>query len=90
MNTCMTCKKEFDGKEWMNQCWECHRSFKGMKRISPIQRQNGVLIMSHPDVTEEEVNEWIKKTYGSVHTPENWGAAEVKKAKIWWNCQNTD
>lgn len=89
---CMTCNKEFEGKEWMKQCWDCYKNFKGMKRISAISRSKGVFIMTHPDVTREEVDDWIRKVYGSVHDPSNWGAVEITndKVRLWWNCQNDD
>lgn len=91
---CKTCGKDFNGENWMKQCYECYRDFKGLKRIQLLgdDYSCGVFIITHPNVTKEEVNEYIKKRFGSVHTPENWGAVEVprEKLKIWWNCQNSD
>ena len=87
---CKTCKKEFEGEDWKTQCWDCYKNFKGRPRIEAM-RGRGVFIMTHPDVTEEEVNEWIKVKYGSVKDPSNWGAVEQKdKFKVWFNCQNDD
>ena len=92
---CKTCKQEFEGESWMKQCWDCYKNFKGLKRIQLLGETGytrGVFIVTHPDASNEEVNEYIKKRFGSVNTPENWGAVEVpkKKMKLWWNCQNTD
>jgi len=88
---CRTCKEEFVGEEWMNQCRECYKKFKGMPRIATMSQNKGVLIMTHPNVTKEEVDEWIKNKYGSVNDPSNWGAVEQGGYfKIWWNCQDDD
>lgn len=50
------------------------------------------VLLSHPDCTKEEIDNYIKKRFGSVGTPENWGAVEITKTnrKVWWNCQNSD
>ena len=92
---CKTCHKEFEGESWMEQCYKCYKNFKGLKRIQLLKETgytHGVFIVTHPDVSKEEVDEYIKKRFGSVHTPENWGAVEVpkEKMKLWWNCQNID
>lgn len=92
---CETCNHGFDGAEWMKQCYDCYKNFKGLKRIQLLEETGftrGVFIVTHPDVTEDEVNEYIKKRFGRVNTPENWGAVEAprKKLKVWWNCQNTN
>jgi hypothetical protein len=90
---CKTCRKEFEGESWMSQCLTCYHEFKGMPRISTAHKSHtrGVFILTHPDVTEEEVNEWITKCLGQVGTPSNWGAVRVRpKMEVWWNCQNTD
>jgi predicted nucleotide-binding protein (sugar kinase/HSP70/actin superfamily) len=91
---CRTCLKEFDGEKWMKQCYECYKNFKGHERINTIGDETtiGVVLLSHPDCTKEEINNYIKKRFGSVGTPENWGAVEITKTKrkVWWNCQNTD
>jgi len=92
---CKTCLQEFDGADWMKQCYDCYKNFKGLKRIQLLGETGftqGIFIVTHPDVTKDEIDEYIKKRFGSVHTPENWGAVEVprKKMKLWWNCQNSD
>jgi hypothetical protein len=92
---CRTCNIEFEGESWKKQCYSCYKNFKGMPRISSAKSQCGrwgVFILSHPSCTKEEVDEFIKKTYGSVNDPSNWGAVEVtgRNAKVWWNCQNDD
>ena len=89
----MTCQQEFDGEVWMKQCYECYKTFKGKKRISTVGDETtlGVVILAHPDCTKEEIDNYIKKRFGSVHTPENWGAFEITGSRrVWWNCQNTD
>lgn len=55
-----------------------------------MKQRKGVIILSHPNCTKEEIDEWIKKKYGSVNTPENWGAVEITghNRKVWWNCQD--
>ena len=86
---CKTCLAE-TGANWKTQCLSCYADFKGMKRIEVVTG-NGVHIRAHPDATKEEIDEFIKKTFGSVNDPANWGAVEVKgKYRLWWNCQNTD
>ena len=30
---CRTCHQEFEGEEWMKQCYDCYKNFKGLKRI---------------------------------------------------------
>jgi len=89
---CKTCHKEFEGEEWKKQCWDCYKNFRGMPRIQTMDEAQGVLIISHPDCTEEEINEWIKKKYGSVNDPSNWGVVEQtgRNYKVWWNCQDDD
>ena len=89
---CKTCNKEFEGEAWKRQCWDCYENFRGMKRIQTMREAGGILIITHPDVTKDEVNAWIKKTYGSVNDPNNWGAVEQtnRKYKVWWNCQDAD
>ena len=94
---CFTCKRSYfvkDDEDWKKQCYDCYRNFKGKPRIWSARgkRSIGVFILSHPSITKEEVDEWIKKTYGSVNDPSNWGAVEVTghNAKVWWNCQNCD
>lgn len=88
---CKTCKKEFEGEEWKKQCYDCYKHFRGWARISTAREHQGVIIVAHPNVTKEEVNEWIKQRYGSVNDPSNWGATELYPyMKIWWNCQDDD
>lgn len=91
---CITCKKEFDGLEWREQCYDCYKNFKHQKRISTVGDKTtvGVVILSHPNCTKEEINNYIKKRFGSLNTPENWGVVELtnENRKIWWNCQNGD
>lgn len=89
---CKTCKRKFEGEHWMKQCPECYKNFKGQSRIIEARMVKGVVILSHPNCTKEEVDEWIKQKYGSVNTPENWGAVEITghNRKVWWNCQNID
>ena len=91
---CETCNHEFEGEEWMKQCYDCYKNFKGQKRISIVreERSIGIVILSHPTCTKKEIDEYIKKRFGSVNSPENWGAVEItgKNQKVWWNCQNTD
>jgi len=89
---CKTCLQEFEGEDWMKQCYNCYKNFKGQSRIIEQRIAKGVVILSHPNCTKEEIDEWIKQKYGSVHTPENWGAVEItgKNRKVWWNCQNFD
>lgn len=89
---CKTCRQEFDGEEWMKQCYDCYKNFRGQSRISTIRERRGVIILSHPSCSKEEVNEWIKQKYGSVNTPSNWGAVEItgRNQKVWWNCQNDE
>ena len=89
----MTCQQEFDGENWMKQCYACYKTFKGKKRISIVGDETtvGIVILAHPDCTKEEIDKYIKKRFGSVHTPENWGAVEIiDNRRVWWNCQNTD
>lgn len=89
---CKTCQEEFEGEEWMKQCYECYRNFRNQPRIAESRSAKGVLILSHPSCSKEEVDLWIKHKYGSVNTPENWGAVEItgRNQKVWWNCQNSD
>lgn len=89
---CKTCGKEFDAQEWMRQCYDCYKNFRGQPRIETARMGKGVVILSHPSCTKEEIDEWIKRRYGSVNTPENWGAVEIsgRNRKVWWNCQNSD
>lgn len=90
----MTCNKEFyckDEEHWKKQCYECYSNFKGMPRIEVLKPRKGVYIHTYPNVTKEEVDAFIEKTFGNVNTPENWGAVEVNgKRKLWYNCQNSD
>ena len=92
---CKTCHQNFEGAEWMKQCYDCYKNFKGLGRIQLLGETGytrGVFIVTHSDVSQEEVNEYIKKRFGSVNTPENWGAVEAPKGKLklWWNSQNSN
>ena len=92
---CPTCKEEYqikDDEGWKKQCYECYKNFKGEPRIATMRERKGVLIVAHPTATEEEINEWIKKKYGSVNDPSNWGAVEMtgRNMKVWFNNQNCD
>ena len=85
---CKTYHEEFEGESWMKQCLDCYKNFKGLKRIQLLGETGytrGIFIVMHPNVSEDEVNEYIKKRFGSVFTPENWGAVEApkKKLKLW-------
>lgn len=92
--TCPTCKNPFDdhGDTWKRQCYDCYKNFRGMARIvSPYRPTRvGVFIQTHPNVTKEEVDAYIKEKYGSVNDPSNWGAVEMtgRNTKLWWNNQN--
>jgi len=89
---CKTCLQEFEGKDWMKQSYNYYKNFCGQPRIMKARTAKGVVILSHTSCTKEEVDKWIEQTYGSVHTPENWGAVEITghNRKVWWNCQNSD
>ena len=92
---CPTCNKEYyvkEGEGWKKQCWDCYKEFKNKPRIWRAGGRIGVVILSHPNATKEEVDGWILKEYGSVNDPSNWGAVEItnQNAKVWWNCQNCD
>jgi hypothetical protein len=84
---CMTCKTEFKGEAWKKQCLDCYRNFKGLPRFKIVCRwKSGVIFSSHPDVTQDEADEWIKKRWPDEL---NWGARDVSgKRKVWWNNQN--
>ena len=88
---CKTCQCVFEGESWMKQCRDCYKTFKGLPRIDNPRMGRGVFILAHPTVSKEEVDQWIKKKYGSVNDCSNWGAAEVRPhMRLWWNCQNDD
>ena len=55
---CRTYQKEFDGANWMEQCYDCYKDFKGQERISTVGDETtvGVVILSHPDCTKAEIN----------------------------------
>ena len=96
--TCPTCKQPYAVREdegWKKQCYDCYKNFRGKPHIwgqGEGTESRGVIIFSHPDATKEEINEYIKKKWGSVNDPSNWGAVEMtgKNVKVWWNCQNDD
>ena len=89
--TCHTIYEVADDEGWKKQCYDCYINFRGKPPIWNAGGRVGVVILSHPDITKEEVDKWIEKTYGSVNCPENWGASEITgKAKVWWNNQNYD
>ena len=60
---CKTCYQEFEGESWMKQCLDCYKNFKGQERISTVGDVTtyGVVILSHPNCTQEEIDEYIKK-----------------------------
>jgi hypothetical protein len=62
-----------------------------MPRIE-VLKGKGVIILTHPSCTKEEVDAWIEKKYGSVNDCLNWGAVEItgKNRKVWFNTQNCD
>jgi hypothetical protein len=89
---CMTCRKEFDGEAWMSQCRDCYRDFKGQKRIAnarDICGRYGFFVASMPDVTTEEMVDWVNKFYGKGQkvcpSPNYWEPIKVRPhMELWW------
>lgn len=101
MSKCPICLKEYDkgGDSWKFCCYDCYKNMAFLvnkydrpkaKRIKSYGYKADVYI-SHPSVTKEEMDEWIKEK-GLKHgwgvqefSPENWS-----KYKIWVNSTNYD
>ena len=92
---CPICKKEYTGERWKKICYDCYKEYKYLDgcRIRRLFRSNyDDIYISHPEVTKEEVNEFISKK-GLEH---GWGANiwtpndNHKKCKIWVNYTNYD
>ena len=98
---CPICKNEYDdgGDSWKFVCYDCYKSYSFLinkydvpkaKRIKRYGYKADVYL-SHPSVTKEEMDEWIKEHkldhgWGCEEwKPEDWG-----KFKIWVNNTNYD
>lgn len=74
MRICKICKNEYDdgGNAWKKVCYDCYKNYRYLElfgRIHAIGYKENVYL-SHPSVTKEEVDEWIRKTGKEV----GWGA----------------
>ena len=88
---CPTCKKTYNIKEdeqWKRQCYDCYRNFRKMARIEcwgSSRNNHTQFYVTHPSVTKEELDEWIKKKGHEI----GWGAEEWNwekpKRKLWTN-----
>ena len=92
MKICPICKNQFDdsGNTWKKVCYECYKNFKHWKRIEKFGYKSDIYI-THPSVTNEELNKWIKEKGHEI----GWGAEEIKpenwsKFKMWRNDTNYD
>ena len=91
--SCPICNKKYDtgGDGWKKVCYDCYKNYRYMqKRIEPLGYKADVYI-SHPSVTKEDMDEWIRKT-GKEH---GWGCKEYKpeehpSVRIWINSTNWD
>ena len=98
--TCPTCKNEYDdgGESWKTQCYECYQEYRKVPRIQNLRTalsRHDELFLTHPSVTKEELDKWIKEK-GSP----GWGAEEImlietpkphyKKYKVWIDYTNFD
>ena len=98
MKTCPICKTEFDngGDVWKKVCRDCFKNFRFLHYDKhPVRIKNyGYKIriyLSHPSVTQEEIDAWIKAKGHDV----GWGAQEWKpenwkQLKIWIDDVNFD
>jgi hypothetical protein len=83
--TCPTCKNEYDdgGDSWKKTCYQCYRDYRGYSRINPLRYKHSDVYITHPSVTKEELDGWIKKN----RLETGWGAEEYEpnaiKFKIW-------
>ena len=89
---CRTCLADFarlPEETWKRQCWNCYRDFRGKPRIGIGGKPRGIYVEAHPEVTKEEIDEWIAARYPREL---NWGAVELtgKNIKLWWNTQCDD
>ena len=89
---CPTCKNEYDdgGNSWKKNCYDCYKNYRSWKRIEKFGFKSDIYI-THPSVTKEELDEFIKKNKHEV----GWGAVEIdfdkwKKFKFWSNSTNYD
>lgn len=95
MRICPICKNEYDtgGNAWKKVCYDCYKNYRYLQtfgRIHPIGHKSNVYL-SHPNVTKEEMDEWIRNHGKEV----GWGAEEWKpenfsKFKIWTDSTNFD
>lgn len=98
---CPICKESYDdgGDGWKTVCYDCYKDYKFLqnrydnpkaRRIKFYGHKSNVYI-SHPSVTKEEMDEWIKAS----KQEQGWGVQEFKpenwsQYKIWVNSINYD
>ena len=63
---CPVCKLDFEdcGDAWKTKCFDCYKNFRMAKRIQTVKSygsRHNEIYLTHPNVTKEELEEWIKK-----------------------------
>jgi len=96
MRTCPVCKNQYDdgGDSWKKVCYDCYKNYKGYKRIDTVSYKNNQVYITHPSVTKEELDNWIKERAKEGQGISGWGVEEYKpsenKWKIWTDYTNFD
>jgi len=89
---CPVCHCEYDdgGNTWKKVCYPCYKDYRYWKRIQPLRHKEDLYI-THPSVTKEELEEYIRKNELEC----GWGPEEFKpedwlRFKLWRNDTNYD
>ena len=71
---CPVCKKDYEdgGHAWKKKCFECWKNYRSSERIKKLRWKENVYV-THPSVTAEELNQWIKDN----GEERGWGAQEI-------------
>lgn len=95
---CPICKNDYYTKEdegWKKRCYDCWLNYRSSERIKHLGYKDEIYI-THPSVTQEELQDWINKKVKEGKTEHGWGVREIdlekykEKFKVWADDTNFD
>ena len=83
---CPICKNNYDdrGDFWKKICYQCYQNYRGFKRINRLEERRLEVYLTHPTVTKDELDAWIKSNgYEPGWGAEEWLPENWDRFKIW-------